>query len=110
MDKQEESELIMIAARWEAICDILDGKIPSDFMMSFPEVRKVADLVQQCRCLRASCWHGEFMCDDAQNAGTTLKTIRELRRLNLEHKDNWSAKKLNKVYGNNAPHGYKKID
>ncbi len=30
------------------------------------------------KCLCACCWHGEFMCDDARNAGTVDKTIREL--------------------------------
>jgi hypothetical protein len=40
-------------------------------------------------CLRASCWAGMFMCSRARNAGTTEKTVRELRQLNLEHPDNW---------------------
>lgn len=33
-------------------------------------------------CLRACCWQGRFMCDDAQNAGTVEKTVDELKRLN----------------------------
>ena len=41
----EYSELISIAARWEAICELLDGKEVSDFMLSFPEVRQVSDMV-----------------------------------------------------------------
>ena len=41
----EYSELIEIAARWEAICELLDGKEVSDFMLSFPEVRQVSDMV-----------------------------------------------------------------
>jgi hypothetical protein len=44
MDREKENQLILIASRWEAICDILDGKEASDFMVSFPEVRQVADL------------------------------------------------------------------
>lgn len=40
----ERNQLIMIAARWEAICDILAGVEPSDFMLSFGEVRQVLDL------------------------------------------------------------------
>ena len=44
MDRDKENELILIAARWEAICDILDGLEVSDYMESFPEVRQVADL------------------------------------------------------------------
>ena len=41
----QNKELVQIAARWEAICDLLDGNDPSDFMLSFPEVMHVADLV-----------------------------------------------------------------
>ena len=44
MDREKENELIMVAARWEAICDILDGEEASGFMLSFPEVQRVADL------------------------------------------------------------------
>jgi hypothetical protein len=44
MDREQENNLIMIAARWGAICNILDGEEPSDFMLSFPEVRQVFDL------------------------------------------------------------------
>ena len=36
--------LILISARWEAICEILEGEETSEFMLSFPEVRQVADL------------------------------------------------------------------
>ena len=42
----KNSPLTEIAARWEAICDILEGEAPSDFMLSFPEVRQVAELVK----------------------------------------------------------------
>ena len=45
MTREEENQLIEIAARWEAVCAVLDGEVVSDFMMSFPEVRRVADLV-----------------------------------------------------------------
>ena len=51
------------------------------------------------KCLRACCWYGEFMCDDAQGAGTGILTTRQLRRLNLEHPDYWSRKKFAEVYG-----------
>ncbi len=48
MDKERDkiSQLTLIAARHEAICDVLDGLEVSDFMLSFPEVRKVADLYE----------------------------------------------------------------
>lgn len=38
-------------------------------------------------CLRASCWQGEFYCDDYKSAGTVEKTMDELLALDLEH---WS--------------------
>jgi len=46
------------------------------------------------KCLQASCWHGDFMCDDAQNAGTVKKTIAELKKLNREHPDHWEKQLL----------------
>ena len=45
MTREEENQLIEIAARWEAVCDVLDGEEVSDFMMSFPEVLAVYDLM-----------------------------------------------------------------
>ena len=41
----EYSELILIASRWEAICQLIKGEEVSDFMLSFPEVRQVSDMV-----------------------------------------------------------------
>lgn len=43
------SELL---ARWEWMCCLLDGEEVSDFALSFPEVRKVADLIQELQYLR----------------------------------------------------------
>jgi hypothetical protein len=40
-------------------------------------------------CLRACCWQGIFYCDDYRIAGTTQKTVAELRALGLEHPDYW---------------------
>jgi hypothetical protein len=45
MSDATENRLIEIAARWEAICNILQGETVSDFMLSFPEVRQVEDLM-----------------------------------------------------------------
>ena len=39
------------------------------------------------KCLRACCWNGIFMCDDAYGAGITEKTRRELIALDREHTD-----------------------
>jgi len=41
------------------------------------------------KCLRACCWQGILMCDESMEAGTTEKTISELKKLNLEHEDYW---------------------
>lgn len=46
------------------------------------------ELITVCdNCLRASCWHGLFMCDESQHAGTIEKTRKELIGLALENSD-----------------------
>lgn len=51
-------------------------------------------LVTVCSaCLRASCWHGAFPCEDAKGAGTVIYTVAELRPLNLEHESYWKPGK-----------------
>ena len=45
IDDDEYSELMVIASKWEAICALLRGEEVSDFMLSFPEVRQVSDMV-----------------------------------------------------------------
>ena len=45
IDEDEYSELMVIASKWEAICALLRGEEVSDFMLSFPEVRQVSDMV-----------------------------------------------------------------
>jgi hypothetical protein len=50
-------------------------------------------------CLKASCWHMVFPCGDYQTAGTTQKTARELRKLDLEHPDYYSRKEVERVCG-----------
>jgi hypothetical protein len=48
-------------------------------------------LVTVCSaCLRASCWQGKFMCDEAQTASTRQMPVAELRQLKLEHPSYWS--------------------
>ena len=46
-ENNENAELILVASRWEAMCELLDGKEVSDFMLSFPEVRKLADFISE---------------------------------------------------------------
>jgi len=40
-------------------------------------------------CLRASCWQGKFYCDRYKDAGTTTKTVAELRELAREDPSYW---------------------
>ena len=51
------------------------------------------------KCLTASCWHGEFICQQSQSAGVTKKLASELKALNLEHPSHYSRKKLIEVCG-----------
>jgi len=45
MTSDEENKLIEIASRWQWICYLLDGKQISDFALSFPEIRKLDDIL-----------------------------------------------------------------
>lgn len=54
------------------------------------------DTITVCdKCLRYACWAGEFMCDESRNAGTTEKTVAQLRIHREygegceEHEDYW---------------------
>lgn len=50
------------------------------------------DLITVCdHCLQASCWQGEFYCDDYKWAGTVQKTRRELRKLGRESESYWKT-------------------
>lgn len=52
------------------------------------------DVVTVCdKCLRACCWQGEFMCDDARTAGTVERTVAQLREGQYgEHEDYWRTR------------------
>lgn len=41
------------------------------------------------KCLKASCWQGKFLCDESDVASTKEMTIKQLKKLNLEHPDYW---------------------
>ena len=69
MTREEENQLIEIAARWVAIREILDGDEPSDFMLSFPEVRRVWDLMAlQSGKTYSSWWATDPHDDDIMRA------------------------------------------
>lgn len=57
------------------------------------------------QCLRASCWKGLFMCDENRTAGTVDKTVAELRELDREHSDRWSAEAYERMSGGRSSHG-----
>lgn len=46
MTRDEENKLIEIASRWQWMCELLEGLEVSDFALSFPEVRKLDDLIR----------------------------------------------------------------
>jgi hypothetical protein len=50
-------------------------------------------------CLCASCWHGDFMCDEAKDADITTRTVSQLRKLRREHPSHYSVKKIREVCG-----------
>jgi hypothetical protein len=55
-----------------------------------PEIDPETRITVCDACFRACCWQGQFMCDDARDAGTTVRTVRELRDGNHgEHEDYW---------------------
>lgn len=57
-------------------------------------------LITVCsECLRASCWHGEFMCEMSRNAGTVKKGERELDRLAIEHPSYYAKARIEKICG-----------
>lgn len=41
------------------------------------------------QCNRACCWKGEFMCENAKDAGIKQLKVRQLKTLNLEHERFW---------------------
>lgn len=61
-------------------------------------------LIEVCdKCKKASCWYGEFMCFDADIAGTIKLPIKELRKLDLEDESYWGDEKLEEIYGTKNP-------
>ena len=61
-------------------------------------------LIEVCdKCHTASCYYGELMCGCAESAGTTIMTVGDLSKLNLEHSSNWAEDKLLRIYGIAGP-------
>lgn len=50
-------------------------------------------------CLKASCWHGVFMCDLSFRADITTRTVRELDALGYEDPSHYSTERVREVEG-----------
>lgn len=50
-------------------------------------------------CLCASCWHGDFHCQNYQSANLKQVTRKELNVLGREHPHYYSDEMLKKIYG-----------
>ena len=50
-------------------------------------------------CLRASCWHGDFYCDNAKAAGIKEVRASELLRLDTEDVQHFSRERIATVTG-----------
>lgn len=46
-------------------------------------------------CLQASCWLGEFYCDNYKTANIVKRTVRDLIKLNREHPEYWKKEQFN---------------
>lgn len=65
-------------------------------------------LIQVCtECGMASCWHGEFLCQNSKFAGLELKTAKELDDKKLEDKHHYSVENIENVFGESYPFGFK---
>ena len=51
------------------------------------------------KCLKAACWYGEFLCDDARSADLKIVTVGDLRKLDREHEDYWTDETMIRIYG-----------
>ena len=93
-DSHEEMDRYFSNRGWESDGISVD-ELANDFRKALRIIKSILksdepndsdDLVTVCsNCLTSSCWHGIFYCQEAKHAGTTQKTRKELRELNLEH-------------------------
>ena len=99
MNRESELKLIEIASRWETMCDLLEDRKASDFMLSFPEVRKLQDILVQWDCLEEKFQKIENWCEayplsvfpepDLEKAAKILKengmTLDSISASNMRH-------------------------
>lgn len=50
-------------------------------------------------CLRASCWHGEFMCERSRSVGIKAMRASALRALDREDPSHYSRERVEEVTG-----------
>lgn len=62
-------------------------------------LKNAAKVLVCSKCLRACCWYGEFMCEDAGGAGLKILTVGDLRKLDRESSDYWTNEKMVEIYG-----------
>jgi len=66
--------------------------------------------VQVCKsCSKASCWYGEFRCEEYFTAGLKIMTVEELEKLKLEDKHYWSDDYMKLIYGEPNPFRNEKV-
>lgn len=51
------------------------------------------------RCHCASCWHGEFLCEEARDADVRQLPASKLRQLGHEHPHHFSKANIRRVTG-----------
>ena len=68
-------------------------------------------VVEVCSgCGRASCWYGEFMCEDARCCGTQEMRVGDLRKSpHKESEEYWSYRKMIEIFGEANPFGFKEV-
>lgn len=50
-------------------------------------------------CFRASCWHGEWLCEESRHADLVDLPVSRLRELNREPAENYSTARVREVCG-----------
>ena len=62
------------------------------------------DYITVCSsCLQASCWQGEFYCDEYKTAGTVTRTVRDLLALGRESPDYWKESRVKRTGLDDGP-------
>ena len=62
------------------------------------------DYITVCgSCLQASCWLGEFYCDDYKTASIVNRTVRDLVKLNREHPSYWAKSRVKRTELDDGP-------